>query len=1145
MAEIATGRVRQVPITLRAQSSQITTSLWNGSSYSPQNDDHSFANCGGFGLTLVTDSQVSSGEVFPLNTLRHSNATLSASWLNGGVAVVLLLHMHGAGQLNTSPPPDLRYTESDVEATVTGTITLTEYWDESLTRPLYERFTAYDLTFSAQASATVTGTAGGSASDSASTHLTGSGTLAILGINDYALTLSYTGCFRQKRPTASVDAGGGLKYSDDPLSFTRTGRSGIRTGTVTVGGTLKSPTLANDWDSINSSSVAVAFLSITLHPDWALQITSTHGRYKDGQGLTPKPRIYHTLYVDSSHPVLVQGNGNDGDYRLPGSNYRKVATCTVNYNAVSPTIAATIVNENNPYWSSATPSVMFQIDPTWGDNLGHTLRSNNFEGPNDFLYFPLGEPFSVAALTFAETHRYTLFESLSNWDTASGSPSLSVAGGALRFQTNGSASVWTGTASPSVYLYPLKWWAFRYHRLRVRSSAAATEFTLRLSRFTVSPVTSYQYDWHLRVEQADTWETLEVDLLWPHETVTHLGTQTGPLHAGFHAPLGLAVTIECASDVVLEFDFLEGYRKPEAGSVGDVRTPLLLCAPLSCKGSYGLTGPNGGDDCPIATKLLGAAPTFDGGYIYGRLFVNGMWGLDLYDLTYEAVETAWGRLFDSFDTAANDTGISIVPNTALPPLAAVCKNFNGYVKPNGPLWQELTPGQPFNVMCQARKTAFGYYGSGDQALGNAGYGATTLLRAEKAWDGEMIGQVYADQASLPGVTVELRDNDTDEVLATAFSDDDGLYRLFGKFGEILPVGNAITPLYSGSPPTYNATGLRFNSHWLAGERLDYSRDSTEHPIDGTGRRVDFEIYDRYPRVQDLLGIPQEPMTPWNMAGAGQYYRVWRNDTEIRSERARQVLPPFDVSAAAGTNRQPRIARDQQGRVRLFATLPSPERGIVQSISDDEGGSFGGSLEFLAGATCPTPLYDRASETVFVTSFRGGFLYGCRIRLGEAGESFPLLDAGGIPLEVEEDVAPVVVRPGDPSLWMMACRLRGEDEVSVWRSANQGASWRRYASLLASHRHPGLCVDPLGALLVAGYRDGKLRGALLFPADDAFRPEFVLQDAGGSDLSVSDSPFGLTVAREPQGRWILAVSIKGEAEPSEWTSTDFGKTWRRV
>jgi len=280
--------------------------------------------------------------------------------------------------------------------------------------------------------------------------------------------------------------------------------------------------------------------------------------------------------------------------------------------------------------------------------------------------------------------------------------------------------------------------------------------------------------------------------------------------------------------------------------------------------------------------------------------------------------------------------------------------------------------------------------------------------------------------------------------------------------------------------------------------------------------------------------------PWPLeVRTGQYHRCYTDQGWVQYRRANHVVPPFVVASTPVQGLQPRMCRDYRGRVRLFYTeRPLPVGGIRQIISDDDGRTFGEPAVVLPGGAYPSVTYDPRTQAVFAVLYGGGTLYGWRERPNETASPFSL----GI--SVEEDVAHACPLPGSPGVWLLACRVLGEGALSLWRSMDDGRTWQRYATGLPGYSHPHVMADPLGMVLVAGYKDNQLAGALLYPGETAFRAPHAFTD-GLAALQVANTPFGIAVAHESAQRWVLATRILGKQRISEWFSADFGRTFSRV
>jgi hypothetical protein len=299
------------------------------------------------------------------------------------------------------------------------------------------------------------------------------------------------------------------------------------------------------------------------------------------------------------------------------------------------------------------------------------------------------------------------------------------------------------------------------------------------------------------------------------------------------------------------------------------------------------------------------------------------------------------------------------------------------------------------------------------------------------------------------------------------------------------------------------------------------------------------------RVRDLVRLPVKvniaESGPWPLEErTQQYHRAHTKSGRVEYRRANHTVPPFDYGSSPTEGLQPRMCRDQRGRVRLFYTeQPLPVGNVLQRIGDDDGITFGEPSVVLPGGAFPSVTYDARTETVFAVMYGGGSLYGWRERPNVT--AVPYAFAG---ISVEEDVAHACPAPGSPGCWLLACRVLNEGAISLWRSTDDGSTWQRYATGLPGHTHPHVMVDPLGIVLVAGYKDGHLSGALLYPGETMFRGQHTFTD-GSAALQVADTTFGIAVAHENAQRWVLATRITGEQQCSEWFSADMGRSWSRV
>ncbi len=173
----------------------------------------------------------------------------------------------------------------------------------------------------------------------------------------------------------------------------------------------------------------------------------------------------------------------------------------------------------------------------------------------------------------------------------------------------------------------------------------------------------------------------------------------------------------------------------------------------------------------------------------------------------------------------------------------------------------------------------------------------------------------------------------------------------------------------------------------------------------------------------------------------------------------------------------------------------------------------------------------------------------RVAAGEApfpGPAvFDLVDSAGSFLLAESDSFRIVESP-DGMLWMHWRQLGGAS-TNLWRSSDQGSSWITTSGGvqgITGGTHPGMTIGPDGMMIAYAYQAGKLKATRRFPGDAAWGAVFIVQDAAAADLLIADAASSMAVAWEAPGRLILATTIAGETNPSDWFSSDQGSSFSR-
>lgn len=788
-------------------------------------------------------------------------------------------------------------TASDLDLETDATLTLVEEIETTtggdlldLQRTLVqEKVTAYAL--STQAAASITTPVGrdgfGGYSMTVSFNETfsfnDSGTAAKVlgpGLSDYLITFAPTGFNNAGiggvRGSVRIDCPG-IQHTVDELSVAADGQTRLYNN--------PSDPLQIICDSQTTRPSSSPSIGWQLGPDWAVTAHLNNYQYWDG-GDYGAVNVYHRH--DRTNPpygvatAQVVGSGASPDYRFPAVGYHHYLTG--GYAGGSP---GAPVSPNRNLFSAIPGGLGFNlplvnfilVDEAWADAAGTLPSSTHFRGNNKFYQWNVTAPFTAARLKLDSTHRFTHFDATTGW---TGTPPPTLTGGFLRFVATAGQIALSGRR--------LCHFGYRYARLRVRATTAGARFTLRLkTRPDVTP----KAEWYLTVPEANTWVDLLVDLARPQNTLAlaHPGRFQGFLFNLDRSNVGAALSLEFTDASTFEFDYLEGYHRPEAGP--ENRTPARLLAPLSCQPiqttdqddpafmEQGLLEMDGVQEDGVPSIYTGAAV---GGSLWGRLVVNGVLGLDFrtssaagdpepgWGSAVGSVNGAWDYYKYKFDDVACDTGIHVDPQANS--LGDEAFHLNGYSLLGAPLWEEFALDTWLDVRAVRRSpTWFGYYGSGDFV--NQSYGVNLVFYGDKVWGGEVLGNIGKTGISVLPKLLYTVNRANLAPWASGTPDADGFYRVPAPYGvpktySSLPVppplgtGSAITRkqfTLVGSTYTYTAQGEKLNNHFLLGSGVRPVDGSSVVLVATAGARRPIVVLDRYPSWYDVTGKPGHN-PPW-------------------------------------------------------------------------------------------------------------------------------------------------------------------------------------------------------------------------------------------------------------------------------------------
>lgn len=294
-------------------------------------------------------------------------------------------------------------------------------------------------------------------------------------------------------------------------------------------------------------------------------------------------------------------------------------------------------------------------------------------------------------------------------------------------------------------------------------------------------------------------------------------------------------------------------------------------------------------------------------------------------------------------------------------------------------------------------------------------------------------------------------------------------------------------------------------------------------------------------VRLSVTVTARQRNPWNLAvPPGQYQRTWQDGNDLKYGYCRTVYPPFVTETTVGQGRLPRMIRDQRGRLTLFWVDGSGASATVYYARSDSEGRTWDAPATLGAGLYAAATFAPALQRLVAFVYSGGALVGYRQQAGSVA-GFTSFSPG---ISADEDSFHLTPIPGTPGQWLLAVRQSGA--VSVLWSADNAQTWNTLqAGLLSSGRRPTVVAEPgTGIVLAAAYRAERLVGVWLMPAAYSFTGEAVFRDASG-EIEFANDGFGIVVAPEAPGRWILTARAKGESQIGEWWSADWGRTWTRV
>lgn len=665
--------------------------------------------------------------------------------------------------------------------------------------------------------------------------------------------------------------------------------------------------------------------SVTAWPSWRLNLSGATCRdYETGAEI--ETDVDHRCQIRTSESASVYMNlllggltTGGADYLYPpgGEAHACMASLTDSLPATGP---ADSQEHFEPLLGPATgdqpfpfthaymispalrSNAFFAFDPAWGDAQGrffdslHFYHDANLPNRSRRLQVHKYPFFDEGEITIAATHQFLLFNDVDFWALHSNtaflaanpgygtSGVLSIVSGALRMVISPSGFLPTlittagDPTTPLAGLYRLRHFGYRYARLRIKGDADGLRVRIGLGCLRFSPGFDlnpdpwfWQWGWEVETVGVDSWADVEIDLARPQYIATGAGgtvtvsaadvtlhpsrffPPAGALTGeGLAVPDGAEVWVEYLDPGTIDIDYLEGFHKTS----GD-RTPIAHLFPFDGYGdsSYRyrefelpgmITVP------PDQKQVL-------------RTIINGVEGFLIQrPSSVLTLQQLWNAIYDRLDDvgeSARDTGINIVKGNDPDPMTYAIAFGHQFTESIAgiPFGKYPDPGVAATFRAQPRfPSLFGYYGMGD-ALGGL-HGRTLIFAADWVWNGEVWGNTGGDPA-----TPVLHNAPGGAVIDSDASNDDGWYRLFGKYAVRYPYTNGVfrvgPPVPAGSlddpPPvaawsasggviTYTGTGQGMNPHWLKPGGLDGEVDGDGYLlVGGVGSpRFEVVIFDR-------------------------------------------------------------------------------------------------------------------------------------------------------------------------------------------------------------------------------------------------------------------------------------------------------------